>query len=119
MKVAALFSLFIGAVSALNRDQQQALDIQNNMRAYKGVSQLSWDDGLAWQAQEYANHLRDFNYFDHSGASGENLYMQSWASDDSLARAAQSWVNEVNNYHGELIPDGDFGSYGHFSEFSC
>jgi hypothetical protein len=26
------------------------------------------------------------------------------------------WLDEEKNYHGEVIPQGDFGSYGHYSK---
>ena len=84
------------------------------MRAYKGLSQLYWDDGLAWAAQQWADQLRYIGHLEHS-STGENLYMQSWTSDDAMARAAQAWVNEINSYHDEYIPDGDFSAYGHYS----
>lgn len=52
----------------------------------------------------------------HSGASGqgENIFQSRPAS--SLAAAAQDWCNEVGSYSGQNIPDGNFESYGHYTQ---
>lgn len=77
---------------------------------------LTWDDGLANDAKQYAQHLADTKKFEHSGVNGqgENLFMSS--GNASLADATRAWLNEKPNYHGEKIPDGDFGSYGHYTQ---
>ncbi|KAI7787541.1 scp-like extracellular protein [Diaporthe eres] len=77
---------------------------------------LTWDDGLANDAKQYAQHLADTKKFEHSGVNGqgENLFMSS--GDASLTDATHAWLNEKPNYHGENIPDGDFGSYGHYTQ---
>lgn len=33
-----------------------------------------------------------------------------------LSGGAQMWMDEAKNYHGEPIGQGNFGSYGHYSE---
>lgn len=38
------------------------------------------------------------------------------SGDASLTDATRAWLNEAPNYHGENIPDGDFGSYGHYTQ---
>src|SRR5438876_222502 len=77
---------------------------------------LTWDDGLANDAQQYAQHLADTNTFEHSGfpGQGENLYMSS--GDASLTDATNAWLGEKPSYDGQKIPEGDFSSYGHYTQ---
>jgi len=118
LRVVAAGTVLLGNALALSDDQQMALDIHNSMRAYRGLDELWWDDGLAWAAQEWAEQLGAVGQLEHSSA-GENLYMQSWSSGDALARAAQAWIDEIGSYNDEYIPDGDFSSYGHYSRRPC
>ncbi|KAK5003688.1 hypothetical protein LTR28_009857, partial [Elasticomyces elasticus] len=64
----------------------------------------------------YAQYLASIGQLQHSEGSdaGENLFMTS-SVPRPLQAAAQGWINEGNNYHGEKIADGDFGSYGHYT----
>ncbi len=111
--LAAAATVGFGA-NALNGTQQRALDIHNDARSDHGLSPLTWDDGLAATAQGHANHLAQVGQL-QPNSSGENLYSQSGASYDVFASAAQTWVDEAPNYHGQAIPDGDFETYGHYS----
>ncbi|KAK7720935.1 hypothetical protein SLS64_001228 [Diaporthe eres] len=100
-------------------DSQSALNAHNDARRSAPGQQrpdLTWDDGLANDARQYAQHLADTKKFEHSGVNGqgENLFMSS--GDASLTDATHAWLNEKPNYHGENIPDGDFGSYGHYTQ---
>lgn len=77
-----------------------------------------WDETLANNAQEWATHLISVGSLTHSEGSGqgENLYMQS-ATDSPFANADKMWIEEKSSYNGEAIGEGDFSSYGHYSEF--
>jgi len=116
LRVLTVGIVLTGTALALDDDQQRALDVHNSMRSWRGLEQLWWDDGLAWEAQQWADQLGYMGTLEHS-SGGENLYMQSWSSDDALTRAAQTWLDEMYSYNDEYIPDGDFQSYGHYSEF--
>ncbi|KAF2685339.1 PR-1-like protein, partial [Lentithecium fluviatile CBS 122367] len=78
---------------------------------------LKWSNDLASQAQAWANHLADIGDLQHdpNAGAGENLFGGSGA-EYSFSDAVDSWVNEKANYHGENIPDGDFASYGHYTQ---
>lgn len=39
------------------------------------------------------------------------------SGDASLEDAVRAWLDEEKNYHGEKIGEGDFMSWGHYSEF--
>ncbi|KAI4112858.1 MAG: hypothetical protein LQ338_008262 [Usnochroma carphineum] len=84
---------------------------------------LVWDDQLAANATAYARRLASANQgLHHSDGNGrpnqgENLY---WSKPNgSLADASTGWVNEQKSYHGEKIGEGDFGSYGHYTQVRC
>ncbi|KAL9594971.1 MAG: hypothetical protein Q9219_006727 [cf. Caloplaca sp. 3 TL-2023] len=112
----------------MSDDQNNALNIHNQARNEATQSSshprgnLFWDDQLAANATAYAQQLASANQgLQHSSGDarpnqGENLY---WSKPDgSLADASQGWVNEKGNYHGERIGEGDFGSYGHYTQVS-
>ena len=104
-------------------DARNALVIHNTARATQNLPVLTWDDDLSHQATEYANWLSTAGIgLQHSSGDsrtnqGENLFMENGMQNPASV-AAQSWVNEVANYHGETVADGDFESYGHYSKFS-
>ncbi len=98
-------------------DIANSLAHHNAARAAVGVAALVWDTGLQNRAQAYADTLARTpgGVLQHSGAS-ENLWWSSAATDHDLLLATDSWVNEKPNYHNELIPQGNFQGYGHYSE---
>ncbi|KAK5011313.1 hypothetical protein LTR28_004030 [Elasticomyces elasticus] len=101
----------------MNEDQTAALSIHNSARAAHGLRELQWDQNLADAATQYAQYLASIGRMQHSEGSGagENLFMISPVP-RPLQAASQGWINEGNNYHGEKIPDGNFGSYGHYTQ---
>ena len=109
----------------LTADQQQGLNIQNNGRKQKGLAALQWDAHLAPEAQKWADNLaHKIGHMQHSTSQerpnqGENLFWGMASPGpykDPYTHAAQAWMNEAAKYHGEKIGEGDFGSYGHYSE---
>jgi uncharacterized protein YkwD len=107
--------LFVNPTSA---DQSSALNIHNTARHSKNLKPLKWDQGLSNAATQWAQHLAKEGKFYHSQGSGqgENLFWIS-SSSNPYHGAAQAWIDERKNYHGEKIPEGNFASYGHYSEF--
>ncbi|KAI0107984.1 glycoside hydrolase family 128 protein [Hypoxylon sp. NC0597] len=106
--------------AALGPDQQKALDLHNNKRKAKGLKPLAWDNQLANNATTYAKHLAAIGKLEHSSGDqrpnqGENL---AWASSSNnpLEMSAKMWLDEEKNYHGEPIGQGNFGSYGHYTQ---
>jgi uncharacterized protein YkwD len=81
-----------------------------------------WDDNLANAAQQWANQMAQAQDFDHSDPNsrpgqGENLY--AYSGTNAVAEfngAAVDWCNEIANYHGEPIGEGNFESYGHYTQ---
>ncbi|GAP89376.1 putative glycoside hydrolase family 128 protein [Rosellinia necatrix] len=109
-----------GIAAALGPDKQKALDAHNKKRKAKGLKPLAWDNKLAQNAEAYAKHLASIGKLQHSSGDqrpnqGENL---AWASASStpFAMSANMWLGEEKNYHGEPIGQGNFGSYGHYTQ---
>jgi len=113
----------IDVSQTLTADQVNSLRVQNSGRATQKLVSLSWDPTLQAHAQTWANHLASIDQMVHSTAAqrpgeGENLaYAYSSTGVVSpLTRAAQLWMAEFPNYHGEAIPQGDFAGYGHYTQ---
>ncbi|KAL9112922.1 MAG: hypothetical protein Q9227_002786 [Pyrenula ochraceoflavens] len=105
-------------------EQQAALDLNNQARARHGVPALVWDDTLAAHAQAYAEQMAASGVFAHSDDNsrpneGENIAYFSNSDPAAVAtwnQGVQIWLDEEKNYHGEVIPQGDFESYGHYTQ---
>ncbi|KAL1858727.1 hypothetical protein Daus18300_009861 [Diaporthe australafricana] len=100
-------------------DRNSAVDAHNKARRESPGQKrpdLIWDDSLASDAQKYAQYLADNKKFEHSGApgQGENLFMSS--GNATLVDGTNAWLAEKPNYNGQKIPDGNFGSYGHYTQ---
>ncbi|MCJ1290004.1 hypothetical protein MMC34_001539 [Xylographa carneopallida] len=102
-------------------DAVAALAVHNTARAAQNLPALNWDDSLSHNATKYAAWLSTAGVgLQHSGGDarpnqGENLFMEKGMQNPAMA-AAQSWIGEAANYHGEAIGEGYFESYGHYSE---
>lgn len=98
-------------------DQSSALDLHNTARESQGLPPLQWDAGLSNAATRWAQHLaREGKFYHQKGSgTGENLVWIS-ACFTPYQAAAQCWLDEVENYHDQRIGEGDFLSYGHYSE---
>ncbi|KAL8672261.1 MAG: hypothetical protein Q9168_003261 [Polycauliona sp. 1 TL-2023] len=109
-----------------NDGERKALELHNQARQAiskekgHGRPDLVWDDKLESDAAAYAQHLCRANQgLQHSSGDsrkgqGENLY---WSKPNGgLEQATKGWLDEKKNYHGENIADGNFGSYGHYTQ---
>ncbi|TPX13057.1 uncharacterized protein E0L32_006483 [Thyridium curvatum] len=102
---------------ALTSDQQMALNVHNSARSSRRVPALQWDASLASAAQSYANTLASTGQFKHSGVGGENLFYERGGTyPQPLLDASKAWIAEKPNYHNEVIPQGNFEAYGHYTQ---
>ncbi|EFQ31695.1 SCP-like extracellular protein [Colletotrichum graminicola] len=103
--------------SGLTTDQKAALDAHNAARSDVGVSPLEWDDSLAADALEWANHLLSVGSLTHSQTAnqGENLYMQS-NEDSPNVNAADAWIKEKEDYKGDTISETNYMGFGHYTQ---
>ncbi|KAL8996387.1 MAG: hypothetical protein Q9169_004078 [Polycauliona sp. 2 TL-2023] len=110
----------------MSEGEKKALQLHNQARhdvsksSGHGRPDLVWDNKLEQAAKAYAEHLSRVNQGlkhstgDQRPGQGENLY---WSKPNgSLEQATKGWLNEKKNYHGEKIGEGDFGSYGHYTQ---
>lgn len=118
---AATTSSVASSDASLTTDQSSALSSQNQARSAVSESALTWDAGLASDAQTWADHLASLNSpgsltHDDQSTEGENLYWSSDSSDPYNA-AAEAWIAEKSDYSGEAISTGgNFEEYGHYSK---
>ncbi|KAL9112324.1 MAG: hypothetical protein Q9227_003442 [Pyrenula ochraceoflavens] len=98
-------------------DSQAALDTHNSNRTALSLPPYTWDTTLASAAASYAQTIASTQSLTHSGVpdQGENLAV-SGAGAWTLADATAFWLDEVNLYSGEVIPQGDFEAYGHYTQ---
>ncbi|KAL9087674.1 MAG: hypothetical protein Q9165_006598 [Trypethelium subeluteriae] len=103
--------------SGLTTDQQNALNTQNSARSDVGTAALTWDAGLASEAQTYAEHLASVGELVHSGITteGENLFMGYTST--PLADAASDWItSEKSKYDGQVITESNYMNFGHYTQ---
>lgn len=114
------FAFVQAGVVPLTTDQRWGLNIQNMGRSSKKLKPLVWDPKLAQDAAAYAKVLARTQKLQHSGVGGENLFYESRGS-APFSDAAKAWMAEKPLYHNEIIPQGNFAAYGHYSKpaFPC
>jgi uncharacterized protein YkwD len=106
-------------------DQRLIVSKHNQYRDEVGVGHLSWDNGLASDAQSWADKLasRDDKNLDHSDAinhhEGENLAWTSGAG--SPITALNMWYAEKAAYQAEpnkthYLGNPNFRKWGHYSQ---
>ncbi|KAI4596932.1 hypothetical protein KJ359_004842 [Pestalotiopsis sp. 9143b] len=109
--------------TTLTLDQAVAVQVQNNGRTALNLTKMVWDDSLAADAQTWANYLAKIDQLQHSTSAqrpnqGENLAW-AWATNGikyPLTQGAQGWMAEKSSYNGEVIPQGNFAAYGHYTQ---
>ena len=78
-------------------DIDACVKAHNEKRAEHDAPPLKWDDGLAKEAQEWADHLaNDVGHMEHAGpikarGEGENLYWSESSSIASCKDAVEAW----------------------------
>ncbi|KAK2729285.1 scp-like extracellular [Colletotrichum kahawae] len=111
-------------IPGITADQQKAVDLHNEARELVGCSPLTWDAGLANDAQVYAKTLASIDKLQHDvnrGNEGENLYYQYGSGSPPYAAATTWWLNEKQYYTGQAIPLASsngkvFSDYGHYTQ---
>lgn len=101
---------------SLTTDEQNALDAHNSARSDVGTAALTWDSGLAAEAQTWAETIAAQGSLEHSSTSdeGENLYMGYDSTPYTSAVAA--WVDEKSSYSGEAITSTNYMTFGHYTQ---
>ncbi|KAF9771270.1 hypothetical protein IL306_011101 [Fusarium sp. DS 682] len=104
-----------GPSCGLSADQEKAIDLHNEARKAVGNDPLSWDDSLASDAQEWADHLASIGSLQHSQVDeGENLYMGT--TDRPYSAAVNAFLAERSQYNGEAISGSNYLIFGHYTQ---
>lgn len=126
MRTLILAAIFAAAAAQATAGDlsDQVLAVHNAERAAVGVAPLTWNDGLAQDAQGWANHLADIDTLQHAGSDtnpseGENLAEGS-AGGHSDGDLAQLWADEKSYFVYGTFPDvssdGNWASVGHYTQ---
>ncbi|KAI9712113.1 MAG: hypothetical protein M1820_001822 [Bogoriella megaspora] len=105
-----------GSNSEMNSEAEAALNAHNAARKKKNLELLQWSSDLAAEAEAWAKHLAKKGLMEHSGVGGENLFWASQEQDSEFETAARAWLSEEKNYHGGAIGEGNFATFGHFTQ---
>nr|KAJ3422462.1 Multidrug resistance-associated protein 1 [Polyrhizophydium stewartii] len=101
--------------SGLSSFDQDCLNSHNYYRSLVGSRPVSWSRVAASTALSWSQHLYNTGRFEHSVTNfGENLYKSS--GDFTCSHAIQLFFSEYKNYHGEIVGQGNFNSYGHYTQ---
>ena len=128
MRLCALSSLLTGAALAREGDadgdllRAVVLTIHNQARIQHQVVPMEWDDKLAAEAADWANHLVGLGYMTHStgeSGQGENIWMGT-AGAFSYDVMLRDWVDEGRYFRAGQFPQisstGDWRDVGHFTQ---
>ena len=96
------------------------LDTHNRERARLGEAPLTWSDGLARGAADWARHLAKLGKLEHSsGPEGENLWMGT-AGSYTTAEMVAGWLDEKKDFLPGRFPDvsrsGNWHDVGHYTQ---
>lgn len=82
-------------------DPDACLQAHNAKRALHGAPALMWDDKLAQDAKNWADHLASIGYPVHAQNidEGENLFSSSSGFVSSCSDAVESWYSEIEFYN--------------------
>ena len=105
---------------APDADTQAAIDANNKVRAQHGLQLLTFNATLASFADTWAKHDASLDQMVHDSRPdnpdmGENLY-STGGGPGTYLDATNMWLGEASNYNGQKIGEGNFGSYGHYTQ---
>lgn len=121
----AALPLLAGGTSVTSDLDRRVLAAHNRERAAIGVPPLRWDEGLATDARQWADHLSASGRFEHSpdapGAEpqGENLWegTRGYYTPEAMVGL---WVAERAAYRPGVFPSnsrsGDVEAVGHYTQ---
>lgn len=111
--VLAATTLLSGSAAASDysySDQDEAVFLTNDVRAWEGVAPLAWDDSLAAIAQDWAEQLRDAGAIAHNSSLQRQMW-DWWAWGENVGRGPSvalvhnALVNSYSHYANLADPD--------------
>ena len=95
---------------------QQMVMYHNGYRAAVAVPDITWDVGLAFDAQQWADTLAaNGGNLTHSEVRGENLFGGSGKA-FSPGDVVNSWGNEKDFYSGQAVDAQNVETFGHYTQ---
>lgn len=118
------------AIASAHMLRPEMMKSHNDARAQVGAAPLIWDDGLAQDAQIYANILADKDIFEHDPQNGKSLKQKPFRQGENLwkgtsgffsfAQMADGWVSEKKFFKNGVFPDnsnnGNWSDVGHYTQ---
>lgn len=133
-KIAAALALTLaspfvqGATDLQTNTDARILASHNRERAALGIAPLRWDDDLAQDAAQWAQHLTHVGYLVHSeddpndpDPQGENLWAgtRGYYGPDQMVGL---WIAEKSNFKAGIFPNnsrtGDLEDIGHYTQLT-
>jgi hypothetical protein len=122
--VVAALPLLTGAADPFADFDSRVLAAQNRERVALGLAPLSWDDGLARDAQAWADTLAATGRFEHApenrvSPEGENLWAgtRGYYAPEAMVDA---WAREKKYFRAGIFPDnsttGRVEDVGHYTQ---
>jgi hypothetical protein len=116
--------LFMGSVPMPDPFDMRILAGHNREREAMGLEPLSWNDGLAQSAQQWADYLAQTGRFEHApenrfAPEGENIWAgtKGYYGPEAMVDA---WVREKKYFHPGVFPDnsttGKTADVGHYTQ---
>jgi len=120
----------------LNEFESECLHQHNvhrrNLVTDKGesVAEFQWCKDLAEKAQIWADKLVERYIQSYGGVGLKHSYEMKWGLGENLrgvkgwkhlrtcANAVDAWFNEYRLYHNEVLPQGEFKKYAHFTQLA-
>lgn len=116
--------LFMGSVPLPDPFDMRILTVHNQEREALGLEPLSWNEGLARSAQQWADYLADTGRFEHApenrfAPQGENIWAgtKGYFGPEAMVDA---WVREKKYFRPGVFPDnsttGRSADVGHYTQ---
>lgn len=86
------------------KDKEEILAAHNKYRAELRLSFVTWDEGLASSAQNWAYRIRNAHSLNHSPRGGENLWGGTKGA-FSYTNMVDGWGSEKQFYAGGIFPE--------------
>jgi cysteine-rich secretory family protein len=124
--LALLSTLLVGTTGLDTNFDSRLLAAHNRERTSAGIAPLAWNESLAADASQWADHLAELNDLEHSpddpddmDPQGENLWLGThshFTPEDMVGM----WIEEKSHFKPGVFPDnsrtGDLEDVGHYTQ---
>lgn len=112
-----------GKLKVTGNIAEDMVAVHNQYRSLVHAPNIKWDEDLAAEAREYADHLAYTKTFAHDNAP-ESLYIQSGGGTMTYKDIANAWAGEKEKYRHEVFETssktisttGNWADIGHYTQ---